>query len=79
MLAKGGTISAGLIRSLQRMNVLEVAIEDGNSHNVEAVREKIAALRNRFAGHEENPFMCEIERIVREHVEKSIAPLQDAQ
>ncbi len=78
MLAKGGTISAGLIRALQRMNIQEAAIHGGDSDDGEAAGVRIAALRSRFEGHEQNAFMSEIERIVREHYEKSSGPIQEA-
>lgn len=73
ILSKGKELSKAMIERLARMNIQEVAIEGEDPESAEKMREKLAKLKHRFEGHEQDPFMSEIERIVREYFEQTVS------
>jgi hypothetical protein len=79
MLAKGGVVSEGLLNSLKRKNISEIAIESEDETGEQAVQARLEALKNRFEGHGPNPFMKELERIIREHIERTAKPPEKVQ
>lgn len=71
ILPKGAKITQPLIDRMMRMGVVEVTLagDDPNAPPPKTTDELLEELEARFQGQEGKPFMAEIKRIAKEHIQ----------
>lgn len=70
ILAKGTVLTDSIISRLARLNIRQMAVEGQTSAAPVNIPAKLAALEHRFKGHEKDPFMMEMHRLVKERLVK---------
>ncbi len=64
ILAKGAVLSASMLVRLSRMGVAALTIETDAAQTAEETEKQRIAIENRFAGHEADPYLMEMKRVV---------------
>ena len=74
ILAKGAALSASMLVRLARMGVAEVTVETDAAQAADELEKQRAAVERRFAGHEADPYLMEMKRIVLARLDSSAGP-----